>query len=243
MRWRVELTGRAAHSSMPHYGVNAIAYAGRLIGEIAAHGGGAEGRGRSTRASIRPGPALQVTADRGRHGLQHRAGAVLVRLGDPRAAGLRSARAAAAPATRSPPRTACPRCASWRRRPASRSRHRNQVSAFAADARSGIVPLTLKLAGQNETFAVSYATEAGLFQDGGAPSIVCGPGDIAQAHTANEFIAHRGTGEVPRLPRPRWRTGRRREHCGPSPVSRGEGSRHARHLPRALVRGRERAVG
>ena len=43
VRWRVELTGRAAHSSMPHYGVNAIAYAGRLIGELAAHGGGAEG--------------------------------------------------------------------------------------------------------------------------------------------------------------------------------------------------------
>src|SRR5215470_474305 len=36
VRWRVELTGRAAHSSMPHYGVNAIAYAGRLIGEILA---------------------------------------------------------------------------------------------------------------------------------------------------------------------------------------------------------------
>src|SRR5262245_54741452 len=34
MRWRVELTGRAAHSSMPHHGVNAIAYAGRLIGEL-----------------------------------------------------------------------------------------------------------------------------------------------------------------------------------------------------------------
>ena len=34
VRWRVELKGRAAHSSMPHYGVNAIAYAGRLIGEI-----------------------------------------------------------------------------------------------------------------------------------------------------------------------------------------------------------------
>ena len=34
VRWRVELTGRAAHSSMPHYGVNAIAYAGRLLGEL-----------------------------------------------------------------------------------------------------------------------------------------------------------------------------------------------------------------
>jgi acetylornithine deacetylase len=35
---------------------------------------------------------------------------------------------------------------------------------------------------------VSYCTEAGLFQDGGAPAIICGPGDIAQAHTVNEFI-------------------------------------------------------
>jgi acetylornithine deacetylase len=34
VRWRVDLKGRAAHSSMPHYGVNAIAYAGRLVGEL-----------------------------------------------------------------------------------------------------------------------------------------------------------------------------------------------------------------
>jgi acetylornithine deacetylase len=64
----------------------------------------------------------------------------------------------------------------------------NHVAAYAADTPSGIVPLTLKLAGQNETLAVSYCTEAGLFQDGGAPAIICGPGDIAQAHTVNEFI-------------------------------------------------------
>ena len=35
---------------------------------------------------------------------------------------------------------------------------------------------------------MSYCTEAGLFQDGGAPAIICGPGDIAQAHTVNEFV-------------------------------------------------------
>ncbi len=48
--------------------------------------------------------------------------------------------------------------------------------------------MTLKLAGQNETHAVSYATEASLFHAAGAPTIICGPGHIAQAHTANEFI-------------------------------------------------------
>ena len=60
---------------------------------------------------------------------------------------------------------------------------------FAAVAHSEAVALALQLTGRNETRAVSYATEAGLFQDAGAPAVVCGPGSIAQAHTANEWIA------------------------------------------------------
>ena len=62
------------------------------------------------------------------------------------------------------------------------------VPPFGAEAGSEVVTLCQKLAGQNETFAVPYGTEAGLFQMGGVPSVVCGPGDIAQAHTANEWI-------------------------------------------------------
>jgi acetylornithine deacetylase len=65
----------------------------------------------------------------------------------------------------------------------------NNVPPFRADATADVVSLALQLTGQNETYAVSYATEAGLFQAAGAPAVVCGPGDIAQAHTANEWIA------------------------------------------------------
>ena len=36
--------------------------------------------------------------------------------------------------------------------------------------------------------AVSYGTEAGLFERAGIPAIICGPGDIARAHKADEFI-------------------------------------------------------
>jgi acetylornithine deacetylase len=68
-------------------------------------------------------------------------------------------------------------------------RRANQVPPFAADTASDIVALALKLAGENATSAVSYATEAGLFQAARIPSVVCGPGDIAQAHTADEWIA------------------------------------------------------
>ncbi len=35
---------------------------------------------------------------------------------------------------------------------------------------------------------VAYATEAGLFQVAGIPSIICGPGSIEQAHKPDEFI-------------------------------------------------------
>lgn len=41
----------------------------------------------------------------------------------------------------------------------------------------------------NETIGVSFATEAGIFNNSGIPSIVIGPGSIEQAHKPNEFIA------------------------------------------------------
>lgn len=44
------------------------------------------------------------------------------------------------------------------------------------------------LTGLNQVGAVAYGTEAGLFHEGGMPTVVFGPGDIAQAHQADEFI-------------------------------------------------------
>ena len=67
-------------------------------------------------------------------------------------------------------------------------RQTGNVPPFGAEAGSEVVTLCQMLAGQNDLFAVPYGTEAGLFQMGGVPSVVCGPGDIAQAHTANEWI-------------------------------------------------------
>ncbi len=48
--------------------------------------------------------------------------------------------------------------------------------------------LVTLLTGANDTAAISYATEAGLFQAAGLSAVVCGPGSIDQAHKANEFI-------------------------------------------------------
>lgn len=49
--------------------------------------------------------------------------------------------------------------------------------------------LARAITGDNSVNVVSYATEAGQFQDAGYSACVCGPGDIAQAHQADEFIS------------------------------------------------------
>lgn len=48
--------------------------------------------------------------------------------------------------------------------------------------------LARRLAGDTGRHVVSYGTEAGQFQQRGISAVVCGPGDIAQAHQADEFI-------------------------------------------------------
>ena len=48
--------------------------------------------------------------------------------------------------------------------------------------------LVRSITGDNATHVVSYGTEAGQFQAAGYSAVVCGPGDIAQAHQPNEFI-------------------------------------------------------
>jgi acetylornithine deacetylase len=36
---------------------------------------------------------------------------------------------------------------------------------------------------------VPYGSDAGIFQHAGLSTVICGPGDILQAHTADEWIA------------------------------------------------------
>ena len=45
-----------------------------------------------------------------------------------------------------------------------------------------------QLTGDNATHVVSYGTEAGQFQERGYSAVICGPGDIAQAHQPNEYM-------------------------------------------------------
>ncbi|MBM3620428.1 MAG: acetylornithine deacetylase [Alphaproteobacteria bacterium] len=60
---------------------------------------------------------------------------------------------------------------------------------FPPEGNDEAVKLVQSWSGSNVVTSVSYGTEAGIFKNaGGVPTVVCGPGDIAQAHQPNEFI-------------------------------------------------------
>ena len=52
-----------------------------------------------------------------------------------------------------------------------------------------VVGFIKKLTGNSNIETVSFAAEAGHFANAGFNSAICGPGDIAQAHRADEFIS------------------------------------------------------
>jgi len=64
-----------------------------------------------------------------------------------------------------------------------------ETPAFLARADDVAVLLAQRLAEARSTTLVAFGTEAGLFQEAGIPTVVCGPGHIAQAHQADEYVS------------------------------------------------------
>jgi acetylornithine deacetylase len=65
---------------------------------------------------------------------------------------------------------------------------RFHVPPLEPEADGAAERLVRAITGDNGRHVVSYGTEAGQFQERGYSAVVCGPGDIAQAHQPNEFI-------------------------------------------------------
>ena len=65
----------------------------------------------------------------------------------------------------------------------------SQTVGLAAAETDAIVQWAMQLSKNSTVGKVSYGTEAGLFQKMGIPTVICGPGDIAEAHRPNEFVA------------------------------------------------------
>ena len=62
------------------------------------------------------------------------------------------------------------------------------VPGLQPEAEGEAEALVRRLTGDNRTGVVSYGTEAGQFQEAGYSAVVCGPGDIAQAHQPDEYL-------------------------------------------------------
>jgi acetylornithine deacetylase len=63
-----------------------------------------------------------------------------------------------------------------------------EVPALVPEAGGAAEALARSITGDNGSHVVSYGTEAGHFQKAGWSTVVCGPGDIAEAHQADEFL-------------------------------------------------------
>ena len=180
------VTGREAHSGNPHLGVNAVHAAGQLIAELASMDAEMQARGDGPRftppytnvavATIEGGTARNIIPRECRFSWMFRG----VPATDPEEIKGRFEKFAR--------EKVLPAMLEGDPQASIVTTQTSGVPSLDAPEGSEAVSLALKLAGQNETFAVSYGTEGGLFENAGFASVIIGPGDIAQAHAADEFI-------------------------------------------------------
>jgi acetylornithine deacetylase len=185
--YRTRVIGREAHSSMPEFGVNAIAAAAALIGELERIGADIAAKQNDARfepayttvvvGTVKGGTAHNIVPKNCEFQWQVRS--------LPSAAPDEVPRDLAAFAKT----TLLTRMQQVTKEAGIETETEGSVPAFVAAPGSAAVALALELTGADQTHAVSYTTEAGLFEQGGCPSVICGPGNIAQAHAANEYVS------------------------------------------------------
>ena len=185
--YRTTVTGKEAHSSLPAIGVNAISAAAELIGEL--------DRIAETIATTENDPRFEPPYSTVSVGVIDGGTAPNI---VPKSCTFRwqvrslpSAPADEAPRALSAfAETALvPKMRKVAKDAGIETEGQTAVPAFTAAPQSDAVALAMALTGANRTRTVSYATEAGLFEQAGCPAVICGPGDIAQAHAADEFVS------------------------------------------------------
>ena len=186
-RWRCCVRGKAAHSSLTPQAVNAVEAAARLVAHIAGIGDALrDGEARqagfdvpySTAAVcvIEGGIADNVVPEDCRFHYEFRdlPGADVAALQQQvldHAATLQPAMQAVAPEA------------------GFSFESITDMPSFLARDDEAAVRLAQRLAATRQTTLVAFGTEAGLFQRQGMSTVVCGPGHIAQAHQADEFVS------------------------------------------------------
>lgn len=180
----VQVTGREAHSSLPDAGVSAVMEALELMNLVAAMGH--ESRAISHAHFSPAGPTMTIGRVEG-----GTAANILARrcefVWD-----LRTVEVSEADAIEARFRQAAEALDAGIKARAPEGgvtiRRRSNTPGLAIERDSAAEGLARALTGDNETRAVAYAAEAGLFQRAGVPAVICGPGSIEQAHQPDEWI-------------------------------------------------------
>jgi acetylornithine deacetylase len=60
---------------------------------------------------------------------------------------------------------------------------------LATDPHSDVAELLALISGSREFGTVAFGSEGGLFHQAGIPTVICGPGSMAQGHQADEFVS------------------------------------------------------
>jgi acetylornithine deacetylase len=182
VRWHVTTAGRSCHSSRPEQGVNAIYRMGRLLGAIERYADWLRGSASDpllgpptlSVGRIEGGLSVNTVPDFCRIEVDRR----LIPGEDPMKAAahfdehLRQQTDIDVPFTCAAPWLHCPALPS------------QKDSDIARSLECAIKDVT----GRCEFEAVPYGTDASSLAGAGIPALVFGPGDIAQAHTADEWI-------------------------------------------------------
>jgi len=181
VRWRCRATGRAAHSSQPHLGENAIfrmAAVLRSLEQYAAELAAAEAEPRLGR------PTLSVGTIAGGVSVNTVPDSCVIEI-DRRLL----------PAEE--PETARQQVIEFVARQAGRDHCTHEPPTMSARglADQSHTPLARRLLEVSQTFTgcaeplgAPYGADAPAYADAGIPTVVCGPGSIAQAHTCDEWV-------------------------------------------------------
>lgn len=180
----VDVTGREAHSSLPDSGVSAVMQALKLMQLVAEMG--EEARAASHAHFSPPGPTMTIgRVDGGT------ASNILARRCD-FIWDLRCPEQAQGDAIEARFRAAAEKLDAEIKARAPEGgvkvTRRSNTPGLSIARDSEAEALARALTGDNETRAVAYAAEAGLFQRAGLSAVICGPGSIEQAHQPDEWI-------------------------------------------------------
>lgn len=184
---RCEVQGAACHSAYAPQGVNAIEYAAKLIHHLTLMGQRLAAPERQDARFDPPFTTVQTGVIQGGRALNI-VPADCVFDFEVRTLPQDDAQAVAQELERYAQRELLPQMHAVNRDTAIRFFPISGYPALYTAAHSAAARLLAHLTGSEVFSTVAFGTEGGLFHQAGIPSVICGPGSMAQGHKPDEFI-------------------------------------------------------